>query len=160
MEITLRLGAEVLVSSGLHPTTGEARAALEKTVATGEALERLRQMVAAQGGDLDAPRPVSPASDVPSPAAGYIAAMDAEKLGDAVILMGGGRVKKTDTLDLSTGFEMLVRVGDRVDRGQPLARLFATDATRDQACGKVTEAIKLSDDQPAPLPLVIEEIQE
>jgi thymidine phosphorylase len=132
---------------------------LQQTIDSGAARERFSAMVTAQGGDLEAPRLVAPASDVAAPQAGYIAAMDAERLGEAVIAMRGGRQKLGDVLDLSTGFEMLVRLGDKVERGQPLARLFATSAFADLGREKLLAAIRIADEQPTLGPLILERIE-
>ncbi len=88
-------------------------------------MEKFREMVAAQGGNLDAKRPIAPASEVTAAKSGYVAAMNVEQLGFAIIELGGGRQKLGDKLDFSTGLEMLVRLGDKVEKGQPLVRLFA-----------------------------------
>src|SRR6185369_2387815 len=124
MEVTLELGAELLVLTKREPTTAAARKRLEKAISSGAGLEKFREMVAAQAGDLDAPLPVAPAHDIGAPWAGYISKIDTERLGYVVINLGGGRRQLGDKLDLSVGFEMLVRLGDKVEAGQPLARVF------------------------------------
>ncbi len=121
MEVTLALGAELLVSTKKAVSIEAARQQLQQTIDSGTAREKFAEMVAAQEGDLDAPRAVAPDSPVTTNRAGYIAAMNTEKLGQAVIAMRGGRKQLGDELDLSTGFEMLVRLGDLVDVGQPIA---------------------------------------
>src|SRR3990172_6753919 len=107
MDVTLELGVELLVLTGCESSQVAARARLEKAISSGAGLEKFREMVAAQGGNLDAPRPVAPAQDVSSPRAGYIAAIDTEQLGRVIIELGVGRKKLGDVLDLSVGLEML-----------------------------------------------------
>jgi thymidine phosphorylase len=158
MEVTLALGAELLVSTNRADSLEAARARLQKTIDDGSAREKFAQMVAAQGGDLDAPRLVAPASDVPAPRSGYVATIDAEQLGEAVIAMRGGRQKLGDELDLSTGFEMRVRLGDQVDQGQPLARLFAGEETSQAGREKLLGAIHIADEKPTVGPLVLDRI--
>jgi thymidine phosphorylase len=116
-------------------------------------------MVAAQGGDLDAPRVVAPDSPVTTKRSGYIASMDAEKLGQAVIAMRGGRKQLGDELDLSTGFEMLARLGDRVEVGQPLATLFAPSSLAEEGRKMLLAAIEISDEPPTVGPLILERIK-
>jgi len=131
MEVTLALCAELLVATKRSTSLTEARTTLQQAIDSGAARERLAQMVSAQGGDLEAKREIAPAQEVASPQAGFVAKIDAERLGEAVIAMRGGRQQLGDSLDYSTGFEMLVRLGDRVEAGQPLARMFApTDIAR------------------------------
>ena len=158
MEVTLALGAELLVSTQRADSLEAARARLQKTIDDGSAREKFAQMVAAQGGDLEAQRLVAPASDVPAPRSGYVAAIDAEQLGEAVIAMRGGRQKLGDELDLSTGFEMQVRLGDQVDQGQPLACLFAGEELGQAGREKLLGAIRITDEKPTLGPLVLDRI--
>ena len=157
MTATLELGADLLVSTGTADRAA-ALARLQATIDSGAAREKFAEMVAAQGGNLDAPRPIAPAEDVLAPHAGYVAATNAEQLGRAVIAMKGGRQVQGETLDFSTGFEMLVRIGDRVDAGQPLAKLFCHEHQRESVGAMLAAAITLSDAPVAPLPLILERI--
>ena len=159
MEVTLALGAELLVSAGGADSLDAARDELQQTVDSGAAREKFAEMVAAQGGNLEAPRLVAPASDVVAPESGYITAIDAERLGEAVIAMRGGRQKLGDVLDLSTGFEMLVRFGEKVERGQLLARLFAGEETSRAGREKLLSALQIADERPALGPLILERLQ-
>jgi pyrimidine-nucleoside phosphorylase len=158
MEVTLELGAELLVLAKRESTTAAARKRLERAISSGAGLEKFREMVAAQGGDLDAPRPVAPAHDIASPYAGYVTAIDTERLGYVVINLGGGRRQLGDKLDLSVGFEMLVHLGDKVDRGQPLARIFAQPGAVHHVQRDLLAAVTISDDAVDPPPLIIERI--
>jgi pyrimidine-nucleoside phosphorylase len=159
MEVTLALGAEVLVSAKHSATLDEAAAKLQHTIESGEAREQFAQMVAAQGGDLNAPRPVAPASELPAPRAGYVAAIDAELLGKAIIAMGGGRQQLGDKLDHATGIEMLTRLGDRVDAGQPLAKVFAKPLIAERVRHTLQEAIHIAEEPPARSPLILDRIE-
>jgi pyrimidine-nucleoside phosphorylase len=183
MEVAYALGAELLVSSRVgartylsasqstgkaakvgdkHPPYAEerreARAQLEKTISSGQAREQFARMVAAQGGDLDAPRPVAPASEVASPRSGYLSAIDAERLGKAIIAMRGGRQQLGDMLDHSTGIEMLARLGDRVDAGQPIVRVFAQAEVAAASHPLITQAMRIADEQPPDAPLIVNRI--
>jgi pyrimidine-nucleoside phosphorylase len=159
MEVTLALGVELLVSTKKADTSETARTELQRTIDSGAAREKFAEMVAAQGGNLDAPRPVAPDSPVTTNRAGYIAAMNAEKLGQAVIAMRGGRKQLGDQLDLSTGFEMLVRLGDQVEVGQPIATLFAPSSLAEEGRKLLLSAIEISDAPPTVGPLILERIE-
>jgi pyrimidine-nucleoside phosphorylase len=74
MECTLALGADVLVSAKHTANGAEAIQKLQQTIDSGEAMEQFAEMVAAQDGDLNAPRPVAPASELNSSRSGYLAA--------------------------------------------------------------------------------------
>jgi pyrimidine-nucleoside phosphorylase len=158
MEVTLALGAELLVSTGTADSIDAARQQLQRTIDSGAAREKFAEIVAAQGGDLEAPRPVAPASPVGAKRGGYVTAMNAEKLGQSVIAMRGGRKQLGDVLDLSTGFEMLVRLGDRVETGQPLATLFAPANVAEEGRKLLLEAIEIADEPPTVGPLILERI--
>jgi pyrimidine-nucleoside phosphorylase len=158
MEVTLELGAELLVLTKREPSLTAAKARLQKAIDSGAGLEKFREMVAAQGGNLDAPRPIAPASEVTSPRPGYVAAMDTEALGRVVIELGGGRKKLGDVLDLSTGFEMLIRLGDEIEVGQPLARVFAKSDAAARVQQEIINAITLSQEPSLPPTLIAERI--
>jgi len=158
MEVTLELGAELLVLAKREKTTAAARHRLEKAISSGAGLEKFREMVAAQGGNLEALRPVAPAHEMNSPWDGYVTAIDTERLGYVIIHLGGGRKQLNDKLDLSVGFEMLVRVGDPVQKGQPLACVFAKPDAAAEIKRDLLAAITI-DDEPAEAPsLIVERI--
>lgn len=158
MECTLALCAELLVATQRADTLDGARTKLQQTIDSGAALEKLAEMVAAQGGDLAAKRAVAPASDVLATQAGYVSSMDAERLGEAVIAMRGGRQQMGDELDYSTGFEMLVRLGDQVQVGQPLATLFANDSVAQVGQEKLVAAIQIAEEPPTVGSLIVDRL--
>ncbi len=156
LEVTLALGAEILVLTKRESSEAAARGRLEKAISSGAGLEKFREMVAAQGGDLDSPRTVSPPQEVVSPKAGFVAEMDTELLGRVIIELGGGRKKLGDALNLSVGLEMLVRLGDKVEKGQPLVRVFARPAAAAAVEAELIQAITI-DDKPVRPPVLISE---
>jgi pyrimidine-nucleoside phosphorylase len=158
VELCFALTAELLLSTGVEKTPDAAKKRLQGLIDSGAAMEKFREMVTAQGGNLDAKRPIAPASDVVAVKAGYIASMNVEQLGFAIISLGGGRQKLGDKLDFSTGLEMLVRLGDKVEKGQPIVRLFAPAAKAPTASKMVTDAITISDTRLTPPPMIVERI--
>src|SRR3954451_13438861 len=145
MEVTLELGAELLVLAKRESSISAARKRLENAIASGAGLEKFREMVAAQGGNLDVQRPVAPPHEINCPWAGYVTNVDTERLGYVVINLGGGRRHLGDKLDLSVGFEMLARVGDKVDADQPLARIFGQSEAVNHVKRDLLAAITVSD---------------
>jgi pyrimidine-nucleoside phosphorylase len=123
-EVTFALAEELLLETRVRESRAEARGLLEARLADGSAYERFCRMVRAQGGDVDAVLLVAPAHDVVAAVSGYVAAVDTEALGHLIIAMGGGRQFLGAAIDPSVGVEMLVRIGDQVEAGQPLMRLF------------------------------------
>lgn len=159
MEVTVALGSEVLVSAGVAEDLATGCAMLMKALDSGAGLEKFRQMVAAQGGNLDAPRPLAPTSEVNSLQKGYIQTIDTEALGRAIITLGGGRAKMGDALDHSVGLEMVVRVGDKVEAGQPLVKLFAPEEKKAAAAELIISAITVNDSPTVEQPLIVDRVE-
>ena len=109
----------------------EARAKAVEAVRSGRALEKFRQMAEAQGGDgsyITSPEKftISPACvEIAAPQAGYITRLDAEGCGLAAVELGAGRETKESSIDPGAGIILLKNKGDRVEQGQPIARLYA-----------------------------------
>jgi thymidine phosphorylase len=97
---------------------------------------------------------------VESPAAGWVAEIETEQLGLAIIEMGGGRMRMHDWLDLSVGLEMQARVGDRVERDQPLVRVYAPQEKFERVARLVAGAFRISEAPVAPLPLIATRVRE
>jgi pyrimidine-nucleoside phosphorylase len=152
-EVTLALGAEMLVLAHVASDTGAARSMLEDAVSSGRALETLRQIVEAQGGDprvVDDPQGVLPRAPeqslVVAPQAGIVQRVEPRVLGRGIIALGGGRTTMEDPVDPAVGFRVLVRPGMHVSRGTPLASVLARDANGlavGEAC--VREAVVIGD---------------
>jgi len=123
-QLTIELAAELLLTSQAESTMQAARELATSALDSGAAFEKFEQMVVAQGGQPSAALKVADAAEVSAQQAGFVTAIDTEQLGMAVIAMGGGRQKVSDTIDHAVGLEMLVRIGDEVQPGNPLVRLF------------------------------------
>src|SRR3954447_10726161 len=158
MEVTLKLGAELLVLAKRESTKEAARKRLDRAIESGAGLEKFREMVAAQGGNLDAPRPVAPAQEVTTSRSVDVTAYDTEQIGRVIIELGGGRKQLGDKLDLSVGLEMLVRLGNHVESGQPLVRLYAKPDAANRVRSDLLAAITISDNRIDPPPLIVERI--
>ncbi len=161
LEVSLTLGAQMLVAAGKAEAMGEAHAMLERALHGGAGLHKLRDMIAAQGGD---PRVVDDVTllpqaalqiPVPAPRDGYVAGMDTVALGNAARLLGAGRVAKDDMIDLAVGLVMRVRIGDRVEAGQPLAILHANDPAKAEAALEVLRGVIAIGDAPVQTPKLI-----
>jgi len=158
VEVTLELGAELLVLTKREVSLDAGKQRLQRLIDTGAGLTRFREMVAAQGGNLDAPRPVAPATVVTSPRAGYVTAIHTEQLGRVIIELGGGRKKLGDVLDLATGLDMIARLGDEVEVGQPLVRVFAKPDAAAKVKSELLTAITIGDEPVVPPVLIAERI--
>lgn len=127
----------------------------------GSALEKLREMVRAQGGDesvLEDPKRFPQAryeTCVYAPCTGYICRMDAERIGHAAMLLGAGRVKKDGAIDPAAGILLQKKTGDFVRQGEPLARFLTfSGAAAEQAGESFLSALRFSETRPAEEPLI------
>ena len=128
----LALGSRMLVLSGVARDLDEGRSRLVGAVESGAALEKMRQWVAAQGGDprvVDSPTLLPSAAftrDVVAYEAGWLAHYDAEGVGRAAMALGAGRARLEDAVDPAAGLVLHAKVGDRVEAGATLATLHAS----------------------------------
>lgn len=131
IEVTLALGSEMLQLAAVSSTDQEARALMQESIATGKALRKLEEIIAAQGGDT---RVVSDAHRLPqaphnasfnAPRDGVVRRVEPRAVGYGVIALGGGRRNMDDEVDLSVGFVITVKPGDTVTKGQSLATIHA-----------------------------------
>ncbi|WP_215403910.1 thymidine phosphorylase [Janthinobacterium sp. JC611] len=147
-EVTLALCAEMLVLGGLAVSEEEARVRLTAALDSGAAAERFARMVSALGGPADLlehpDKHLEPAPFiVPAPAlsSGYANVRDCRAIGLAVVALGGGRRRPTDSIDFAVGLTDLVGLGEQVSVGQPLAMVHArTEAAAQQAVREIQEA--------------------
>ena len=165
VEVTYRLGEEMLVLGGVAADRAAARARLQGAVASGAAFEKLVEVVEAQGGDpavIHDPSllPVAPHHhEVPAARSGYLTRCDALDLGVAAMRLGAGRERKEDAIDPGVGLRVLAKVGDPVEKGQPLVRLAWADSRRlAQALPLVERALEIGEERVAPPPLIHGEV--
>ncbi len=157
-ELTLELGSRLLVTAGVQNDRASARAELQRRIDTGEALTKLEEMVKSQGGDLNRKRFVAGRHAVESVESGFVTRINAERLGLAVIEMGGGRKQIGDKIDPSTGIEFLVRIGDRIEKGQPIANVFCNSGATNYAMELVGGSVGVSDSHVDPPSLIVETV--
>jgi len=165
-EITLTLGAEMLLLAGVAPDDTEARQRLAASVQSGEALEIFARVVESQGGDPEVVNnpsllPTAPRqAELTAPASGWVASCHARAVGVAAGGLGAGRERKEDSIDPGVGITLVAKPGDRVERGQPLARVTYREESRWQSVrNRLAAAWTISPHQPSPVPLVGERIR-
>ena len=157
-DCTRELSAELLVLARACIDLPTARHQLDEHIASGRALARFQEMVAAQGGRLDELPPIGEQHEVVLGRSGHLLSIDTERLGTAIIELGGGRRVMSDAIDHAVGLEVLVRVGDFIGDDQPVLRVFAPWAKAERFRTSLAAAFTLSD-QPVPhLPLIVERI--
>ena len=157
MTIVRHLAGEMLALGGAAASPEAGREQAQAAVESGDALDRFRQLVAAQEGDVSvvdepASRPdTDPVATVPAPdtATGYVADLHAKAIGEAAVDMGAGRRTKEDDVDPVAGLSGLKKPGDPIEPGAPLAHLHASGTPDlDAVKAAVKEAYTFADTPP------------
>jgi pyrimidine-nucleoside phosphorylase len=135
----------------------------ETAIANGTALEKFRVLVQAQGGDgsyVDDPGRFPRAkyvSVVEAPRSGVISQVHARSVGEASVILGAGRAKKSDVVDHAVGILIHKKVGGWAEKGEPLFTIHANDPVKlAEAQAMTLAAHAFSDDVVPPLPLFYE----
>ena len=158
-ELTVHLAAQLLVNAGVQPDMDAARKKIDGVIQSGEALAKLAEMIQNHSGDLGATRERGTEHLVKAYDEGFVSRIDAERLGLAVIEMGGGRKLMTDSLDHTSGIEFLIRIGQRIEKGETIAKVFCNDKSKaDYAANLVSLAIGTSPLELPPAQLIVETI--
>ncbi|MED4908768.1 pyrimidine-nucleoside phosphorylase [Brevibacillus centrosporus] len=160
-ELALAIGSRMLVLGGLVEDEQSGRAKLEEIMASGKAVEKLAQMVEAQGGDKS---DVYETSRLPKAAIihelvasddGYVAQIDAEAVGHASVVLGAGRLTKEMAIDLAVGMVLHKKRGDQVKAGDILMTIHANkEELLASALQELEGAIVISTKPPVDQPLI------
>jgi len=133
LEHCLHVSAHMLVLGKRAKDLTEGRAMAEGSIAAGSAFEKFRVLIQAQGGDVSYVDDTSrfPRAEhvevVESPQTGYVAQIQARSVGEAAVALGAGRARKSDPIDHAVGFVIQHKVGDQVEKGEPLFTIHAND---------------------------------
>jgi pyrimidine-nucleoside phosphorylase len=165
-ELSVRLAARMLVLSGRAPDDADADAQVRRALASGAALEKLRDIIAAQGGDS---KVVDDYARLPAaahreewraPRAGIVSRLDAERIGRAAVALGAGRDRAEAGVDPAAGIDIAAPPGSRVRAGEPVLVLACSEAARARAArALLDEAVEIGDEAPVDRPLVIDTIK-
>jgi pyrimidine-nucleoside phosphorylase len=163
--LSVELAARMVRLGGMAADAADAGAKVRHALASGRALDVFRRMVERQGGDprvVDDPArlPAAPHREmVTAERAGYVAALDAEAVGRAAMVLGAGRDRVEDAIDPAVGVVVRVRVGDTVRPGDALVELHSRDGGKVAAARELIRAgCVIADAPPAIGPLVLEVI--
>jgi pyrimidine-nucleoside phosphorylase len=150
--LCLELGSEMMCLAGVEKDRQRAKKILEDNIKNGKAMEKFRQIVLNQGGDPAALDDYSllPGArfrqEVAADKSGYVKRIDAMRIGLAAMKLGAGRQKKDDVIDPGVGVWIYAKVGDRVEKGEPFARVLADDQERLKwAVDEVAQAYEFSE---------------
>ena len=161
IEVTLALGAAMLVLGTVATTEDGAHTLMRDSINSGRALLKFEEIVGAQGGDTGIVRDPTrlPQARHREPVVakrdGVVQTVDPRAIGYGVIALGGGRRNMEEKVDPSVGFVITAKPGHHVTKGQTLATIHAR-SREDIAVGRSTleQAIVIGDSAPAPLALV------
>ena len=163
LEHCLHVSAHMLVLGKRAKDLAEGRSMAEKSIADGSAFEKLKVLVEAQEGDVsyvDDPSKFPQAEYVEvveSPQNGYVAEVQARTVGEAAVALGAGRARKSDPVDHAVGFLIHRKVGDLIERGEPLFTVHANDQEKlEEARRAVLSAHAFSTEPVERLPLFYE----
>lgn len=166
-DLCLELSANMIYLGQRAETMEEARAKAAEAVSAGRALQKLAEMVEAQGGDpsyIAHPEKftLSPACvELSAPQTGYITRLDAEGCGLAAVELGAGRETKESSIDFGAGIVLLQNKGDRVEQGQPIARLYAqSEALCRRGKERFLASLEVGELAPKRGPMIVERIAE
>src|SRR5579864_6544598 len=161
--LSLELAARMIFLAKITPTLEDARHVAENKLVDGSGYRKFKQVIQAQGGNalaLDKFELLPNATgmrEITSPRAGYVSAIDAEDIGQASTLMGAGRERKDDRIDPAVGVILEVKMGEKVDAGSVLCRLYYTsDEHVEEASEMVEDAFRVSQQKAEERELILE----
>ena len=153
----------MILLSGKAASAREAAAAAESALRDGRALKTFAAVIEAQGGDSEAavnPKRLPQAAfrlTVRARKGGFVNAVNTEEIGRAAMALGAGRLRKEDGIDAAAGLRFYPEIGSRIEKGEPIAELFASDRSLPaQAAARVEKAVSVGEEPVAPPPLVYE----
>ncbi len=152
-ELSLCLASYMLYLAGVSDLK-DARETLKRKMENGEALEKFKEMIEAQGGNGRVIEDYSllPISkevvEVLSDKEGFVEKMDTEKIGVASMVLGAGRKRKEDKIDHSVGVEVLKKLGDKVSKGEPLVKLYCSEKSDVETAKKLVKNAYFISEQP------------
>lgn len=164
IDLTVELGAEMLLMGKVASDLDDGRARIRRSLQDGSAREKFGEIIAAQHGNrrvLDdrSLLPTAPSSTVfTAQRSGRLVRVDSEAVGKASMVLGGGRARAEDAVDHRVGLEIHARLGDRIEKGQPLVTLHHADKGVDAAKQLLTAAYVVDDTDVTPSPLFITRI--
>jgi pyrimidine-nucleoside phosphorylase len=146
-QLCIELAGWMLHLGGISANVAEGKEQSERLIASGRALDKFRQMVELQGGD---PRTIEDPKKLPqaqhtkiflSSENGYLVSLQCEQIGNACVILGGGRERKEDSVDPAVGIVLHKKVGDAVSKGEPLATIHYNVEAR---AGRVRQLLEKS----------------
>lgn len=163
-ELCYVLGAQMLMAGGKVDRLDEGKALLKTKIESGEALEKFRDFVIAQGGDpsfIDDPSVLGEATykvDFKASTSGVVSHWVADLVGEAAMVLGAGRAVKEDKIDPVVGIVLRAKVGDRIEEGDTLAVIHSNQEDVSAAMERLEKAVTISNTADV-RPLIYQTIQ-
>ena len=151
--LCIELGSQMVYLGGKSADLAEARELVTENLRNGKALEKFKVFVASQGGnpavvdDYSLMPQASRQQDVLAEASGYVTEIVADDIGVAAMLLGAGRATKESMIDLAAGLKILKKVGDPVQKGEAIVRMFANKADFGPAEKLIQEAYSIGSER-------------
>ena len=165
VELCVSAGAIMLVQAGRVKTIEEGKELLEQNIKNKSALNKLCEMVEAQGGDasyIKDPSKFKKAKyiiDVKSNKDGYIKEINALEIGEAAMKLGAGRATKEDIIDFATGIVLEKKVGSKVNKGDILCKVYSNKEHVESIILEVVESFKITNEELKTLPIIYEIVE-
>lgn len=164
-ELVLKLGMEIVRLAGVAGSTLSAKQTVQRHLSDGSALQKLKDLVEAQGGDtsyIDDPEKFPVAKHIrklPAPKRGYVHTINAAMIARGVHLLGAGLTGRGKKIDYAVGVSEVRKVGTQVKQGEPLMMIHYNDEAKlEQALEYFKNAYRLAPKRPTPPPLVVERV--
>ncbi|TVR47317.1 MAG: thymidine phosphorylase [Puniceicoccaceae bacterium] len=164
-ELVLKLGMEIVRLAGVAGSTLSAKQTVQRHLKDGSALEKLKEIVKAQGGDpsyIDDPDKFKPAKHIrklPAPKRGYVHTINAALISRGVNILASGGAESRVITDYSAGVSEIKKVGTQVKQGEPLMMIHYNDESKLEAALEYFKAAyRLAPKRPVPPPLVVERV--
>jgi pyrimidine-nucleoside phosphorylase/thymidine phosphorylase len=162
-KLSIELAARMIFLGKKAASLDEARRVAEERLVDGSGYKKFKQVVAAQGGNpqaLDKFELLPNATgmrEVTSPRGGYVSSIEAQYIGAASNMIGAGRERKEDSIDPAVGIILEVKVGEKVDAGSVLCRIYYTREEHvEEAAEMVEDAFRISAQKPDERELILE----
>mgnify|MGYP000030309552 FL=1 len=156
-EVVFEIAAYMLQMSGIGKDIEQNKRDVLRCITSGKAYDKFIGLINAQFGDIEEvymdwkeknlPMPVLKdkakyLKEINAQSSGCILSIDSKKIGEALVCLGGGRIKKGDDIDYAVGFEFLKKVGDNVGEGEPILKVIYNDKEKfDEAFSYIQDAI-------------------
>lgn len=161
--LSLELAARMIFAGKATPTLEAARELAQTKLLDGSGYRKFKEVITAQGGNaqvldrFDLLPNATGMREIVTPRGGYISAIDAEGIGKSVVMIGGGRNAMTDTIDHAVGIILEVKVGQKVDAGSVLCRLYHTsEVNLEEAAELVEDSFRISANAPEQRDILLE----